>query len=61
LLIIEMVAKPSHAMAGEDAEHVSLVVVEFRWRVTTETQELIAKESLHTCERQMRELRAAVE
>jgi Zn-dependent M16 (insulinase) family peptidase len=61
LLIVEMVAKPSHAMAREDAEHVSLVVVKFRWRITTETQEFIAEESLHTRERQMREFRAAVQ
>lgn len=61
LLIIEMVAKPCHTMTGKDAEHVTLVVVKFRRRVATETQEFVAKESLHTRERQMREFRAAIE
>jgi hypothetical protein len=61
LLIIEMVAKPCHTMTRENAEHVTLVVIKFRRRVATETQEFIAKESLHTRERQMREFRAAIE
>lgn len=61
VLVVEMVAKPCHAVAGEDAEYVSLVIVEFRWRIATETQEFIAKESLHTGKRQMREFRTAVQ
>lgn len=61
LLIIEMVAKTCDAMAREDAEHVTLVVVEFGWCIATETQKFITKESLHTRERQVREFRAAVE
>jgi hypothetical protein len=50
MLVVEMVAKPCHAVAGEDTEYVSLVVVEFRRCIATETQEFIAKESLHTRE-----------
>jgi hypothetical protein len=61
LLIVEMVAKPCHAMAGEDAKYVSLVVVELRWSIATETQEFITEESLHACERQMCEFWAAVQ
>jgi hypothetical protein len=61
LLVVEMVAEPSHAMAGEDAEHVSLVVVKFRWRIATETQKFIAEESLNAGERQMCEFRTAVQ
>ena len=45
-----MVAEPSHAMARKDAEYIALVVVKFRGRIATETQEFIAKESLHTRE-----------
>ena len=61
LLVVEMVTKSCHAMAGEDAEHVSLVVVEFRRSIATETQEFLAEESLHACERQVREFRTAVQ
>jgi len=60
VLVIEMVAKPCHAMAREDAEHVSLVVIKLRRSIAAETQEFIAKESLHACERQMCEFRTAV-
>ena len=56
-----MVAKPCHAVTGEDTENISLVVVEFRRRIATETQKFISKESLHARERQMCEFRAAVQ
>jgi hypothetical protein len=60
LLIVEVIAQPCNAVAGQDAKDVSLVVVKFRRSVTAETQEFVAEESLHARERQMREFRAVV-
>lgn len=60
-LIVEMVAQPCNAVAREDAEDVSLVIVKLRRSVTAEAQEILAKEGLHTRERKVGELGAVVQ
>lgn len=61
LLVVEVITQACDAVAGEDAEDVALVIVEFLRSFTAETQEFIAKESLHARERQVCEFRAVVQ
>lgn len=61
LLVVEVITQACDAVAGEDAEDVALVIVEFLRSLTAETQEFIAKERLHARERQMCEFRAVVQ
>ena len=60
-LIVEMVTQTCDAVAREDAEDVSLVIVKLRRSVTAEAQEILAKEGLHTSKRQMGKFGAVVQ
>lgn len=61
LLVVEMIAQSCNAVAGEDAKDVALVIVKFLRSFTAETQEFVAKESLHAREREMCEFWAVVQ
>lgn len=56
-----MFAKSRDAVAREDTEDISLVIVKLRRSVAAEAQKIVAKEGLHASERQMGEFRTMVQ
>lgn len=58
---IQVISELFHALAREDTEDISLMLVELSRCLTAECEKIISQERLHTCKTQMSELRAVVQ
>lgn len=52
-LSIQILAKPSHALAAEHTEDISLLLSELWWGFSTECREVIFEERLHSSQAQV--------
>ena len=61
LLLVEILAQSSYACIGEDAEDISLMIIELLWRWSAKSSQFFMEERLYTCQAEMSQARAVVE